>query len=154
MTSYKADDPRRDEQVRFWNKVLVPEAGCWEWTGTLRTNGYGLIHWRGGGQSAHRLSFGFFNGPIPEGKMVLHHCDNPPCVNPDHLYLGGNRENTMDRERRGRGTAKLTPDEVRDIRKRAATGERQIDLGREYGVVRSAISDIVLRKKWIWVDEG
>ncbi len=92
-------------EVRFWRFVapMTEGSGCWEWTGSL-TEGYGSFDHR----KAHRVSWEMHNGPIPQGAgahgtCVLHKCDNPSCVNPTHLFLGTNRDNAIDRERKGRG---------------------------------------------------
>ncbi len=153
---YRKDDPRAtDIQARFWSKVSIPEDdGCWEWVASLDGSGYGRFGYRGGLVSAHRFSFDLFSGPIPSGMHVLHHCDNPACVNPDHLYLGGPRDNMIDRELRGRGVAKLSIDDVKSIRLRSMRGETQASLSKEYGISDGHISEIIGRKKWDWVEDG
>lgn len=91
---------------RFWPRVRQG-VGCWEWTGsTDRKEGYGYVH-LGGHEvrrpmKAHRLSWEIHNGPIPEGQWVLHHCDNPKCVKPAHLFLGNRTDNMRDAARKGR----------------------------------------------------
>ena len=91
----------------FWKKVAVGSADtCWTWQGCRMPNGYGSLKARDGGHThryAHRVAYELVNGLIPNGLMVLHHCDNPPCCNPAHLYLGTAKDNAQDRERRGRG---------------------------------------------------
>lgn len=83
----------------FWDHVSKShEHGCWTWTGPTIKKGYG----RWGRVLAHRFSWSLANGPIPDGKWVLHHCDNPPCVNPAHLYIGTVVENVRDMVARGR----------------------------------------------------
>lgn len=77
-------------------------SGCWEFTGFCAPNGYGQIYFDGRTWPAHRLMHTICNGPIPDGLFVLHSCDNPPCINPDHLRAGTSRENTMDSVLRGR----------------------------------------------------
>ena len=75
---------------------------CWEWLGSKVGNtGYGKVKIGGRTFRAHRVSWEFFFGPIPEGKMVLHKCNNPGCVNPYHLYLGDGKDNAVDRARAG-----------------------------------------------------
>jgi hypothetical protein len=87
----------------FWDQVRG-FGDCWVWTGYRQPNGYGLVRgYTFTERYAHRLSWTMANGPIPAGMWVLHHCDNPPCINPDHLYLGTGIDNARDRERRGRG---------------------------------------------------
>ncbi len=91
----------------FRNFVKVKDSGCWEWTGRRDDHGYGFIRQgRGGLKSkrypAHRMAFDWFKGGIPEGMLVLHECDNPPCVNPDHLRLGTQADNMRDMKMKGR----------------------------------------------------
>ena len=86
---------------RFWSRVeKAPD--CWIWLGTRGHFGHGELVNNGKIERAHRLSWELHNGPIPDGLHVLHKCDNPPCVNPDHLYLGDNTANMRDRDARGR----------------------------------------------------
>lgn len=93
--------------VRFWAKVRQGP-GCWEWTaGKGGSLGYGYFHFAGRTVGAHRASYEHFYGPIPEGKIVLHLCDNPPCVNPLHLSVGTVHENNTDMTRKGRHRGQL-----------------------------------------------
>jgi hypothetical protein len=92
---------------RFMAKVSPePTSGCWLWTGALGMDGYGIrVHLHGEERKprrAHRASWEIFRGPIPDGLWVLHRCDNPPCVNPDHLFLGTQTDNIRDAVRKGR----------------------------------------------------
>ena len=105
---------------------------------------------------AHRVSWELANGPIPSGMCVLHRCDNPPCVNPVHLFLGTQHDNVIDMIAKGRknpacgenhGRAKLTAAAVREIRERGLT-ESQQSLARLHGVSQVAISHVLLRKSW------
>ena len=77
-------------------------AGCWEWQGSKRGHGYGRIKVNGRTYPAHRFLWELTNGLVPAGMLVLHKCDNPPCVRPDHLYLGTSADNTRDMVVRGR----------------------------------------------------
>lgn len=98
--AYRTDkylERRFDEKVKFGKSDE-----CWEWLG-WRLDGYGRMRWRGRVQGAHRVSWFLMYGEIPDGMLVLHHCDNRGCVNPDHLFLGTNQDNIDDRERKGRG---------------------------------------------------
>ena len=99
--------PSREQ--RYWSKVIKTD-GCWGWSGATKSAPgfrYGVLHTGPRGASreelAHRISWVLHNGPIPEGLLVLHHCDNPPCSRPDHLFLGTHEDNARDRDRKGRG---------------------------------------------------
>lgn len=147
-------------EVRFrrigWT---VTESGCWEWNG-FRSKGYGLIN--SGIRTARghhiplvasRASWIIFRGEIPEDMVICHKCDNPPCVNPDHLFLGTKHDNnrdmaekkrTLNGERRPQ--SKLTDVEIDQIRQEYSTGQfSQRELGEKYGVSQSAVSLIVSR---------
>lgn len=86
---------------RFWSFVEKTDS-CWLWTGAKHPKGYGIFHLRGRTPRAHVLSWILHHGPVPRGLCVLHRCDNPPCVNPDHLFLGTPQDNTDDMTRKGR----------------------------------------------------
>ena len=91
---------------RFWSKVLKTES-CWLWKGATQGTGYGRIA-RGKRNEfpkpelAHRMSWELHNGPIPKGLIVLHRCDNPPCVKPSHLFVGTPKDNSDDKCSKGR----------------------------------------------------
>jgi hypothetical protein len=87
----------------FWKRVTKTES-CWPWRGFAhKKTGYGRFNYLGGQYYAHRVSWLFSHGEIPIGLDVLHHCDNPPCVRPDHLFLGTQTDNNADRDAKGRG---------------------------------------------------
>ena len=86
--------------IRFWEKVQIGQT-CWTWTGD-KTNGYGRFWFKGQNISAHRYSYETQVGPIPEGLLVCHHCDNPSCVRPSHLFVGTQKENLQDCISKGR----------------------------------------------------
>lgn len=139
--------------------IETPE-GCWEWAGPRSPRGYG--RWGTCGRVS-RIAWTLANGPIPEGLIVRHRCDNPPCCNPDHLEIGTHSDNSKDTVGRGRQAkgeaisgSKLTEGDVLAIRKRyAETKVPQWKLGEEYGVTQANISDIVRRKTWTHIlDEG
>lgn len=153
---------------RFWSKVdkRGPDE-CWEWVGA-RSNGYGflaagpLYHAGGMWVKAHRLSWEIHNGRLlASGESVLHRCDNPPCVNPAHLYVGGHAENATDRAERRRGkehrqrgeandNAKLTEENVRTIIAELQRLPRrsQASIAAEFGVGQPQISRIMRRENW------
>lgn len=141
--------------MRFWEKVALGE-GCWAWQGD-KCDGYGRVRVQGRHRKAHRIAYEMLNGPIPVGLYICHHCDNPSCVRPSHLYAGTQRDNMRDRGARGRGAnlkgeshgrAKLNEDAVRAIRSRKAAGARTTELAREYGVSPSAIVFVVNGSHW------
>ena len=92
-------------ETKFWKYVNKTD-GCWLWTGKARREGYGAVGWPKT-ISAHRLSWGLHNGPIPAGLWVLHKCDVRLCVRPDHLFLGTNLDNMRDRIKKRRGYIRL-----------------------------------------------
>lgn len=136
---------------RFWagfNKRGFDE--CWEWKSGLDKDGYGSISQNRKHYRAHRFSYELHYGPIPEGLSALHRCDNPRCVNPNHLFLGTSADNVADMLQKNRfGRSKLTPEEVtkiRDLYERG--GVTHADLAAEYGVSGPTIGRIVNRKGW------
>lgn len=146
--------------VRFWSKV-DRTGECWEWTGYRDPNGYGRfsVGGRGGSvQLAHRYAWEMQNGSA-NGLFVCHHCDNPPCVNPAHMFLGTQVDNMRDMASKGRwsprntacgerqGLAKLTEESVRAIRSRAVS-ETIAALAREFCVSESTIACAVHRRTW------
>ena len=137
---------------RFLEKVHKTP-NCWEWTGT-KFRGYGTITIGSrnlGKRSVHRLAYELFIGPIPDGKCVLHHCDNPSCVNPEHLFLGTQADNLRDMTVKGRRHTKLAPSQVREIREQYQPGSRVFGsraLGRRYGVEHPTILAIINGVTW------
>lgn len=92
----------RPLKERFWSKVIKSD-GCWAWTGTFSSKGYGVIWDEHKTQKgAHVVSFMMNVGPIPKGMFVYHKCDNPPCVNPEHLFLGTPSDSMKDMQAKGR----------------------------------------------------
>jgi hypothetical protein len=148
---------------RFHEKyVPVTESGCWIWVGANDGRcGYGKIKIQGKMVGAHRVSYELHIDDIPDGMYVLHKCDVPSCVNPDHLFLGTHSENMKDMYLKGRVdrsgekhyATSLTEENVKEIRRRyAAGGISQQALATEFGTTRSAVAMMVLRKSWKNVD--
>jgi hypothetical protein len=144
---------------RFWRKVeKTPE--CWIWQGKREKNQYGRIQAGGKGSpqiGAHRLSYEIHHGPIPDGHVVMHSCDNPRCVNPDHLSVGLPRDNTADMIAKGRkrvvaplgtgnGKAVLDEQKVRYIRSQPQTSHAA--LARELGVATSTVRGVRDGRCW------
>ena len=147
-------------EARFADKVAPPdENGCHLWTAYTEPKGYGQFRYSGRIVKAHRYAAGMVDWP-PE-IQTRHICNVPACVNPEHLTFGSNADNVRDRDesdRQAKGTdhgmAKLTEDQVLEIRRRYAEGGvTQRSLGDEYGVGFGAIGKIVRRKRWTWLDD-
>jgi DNA-binding XRE family transcriptional regulator len=156
-STYCSCRPRRQLPFDRFNARHMPEpnSGCWIWLGAVSHHGYGKINVDGRTLRAHRYSWELANGPIPDGMCVLHQCDNPLCVNPDHLFLGTSQDNMDDRDRKGRqargeanGTAKLTAQQAQEIR---VSSLLQRELAAIYGVSRKTIINIQTGKGWAWL---
>ena len=142
-------------EERFWKNVPSrPQHGCWMWIAS--TNGrYGLISKDRRHVFAHRVAYELTFGPIPAGLCCLHKCDIPLCVNPEHLFLGTHRDNSVDSVAKGRQSkTKLTQEQVLEIRRRANTGEKLVDLAAEFNVLPTNISRITLRQTWKFLGES
>lgn len=149
----------RTIEERFWSKVdrRGPDE-CWEWQAYRDQSGYGRFTPTDRNQQpAHRVAWELTHGPIPDGMFVCHHCDNPPCCNPTHLFLGAPVDNTHDMIAKDRSAiaageasqfAKLTESDVREIRRRSASGESYPALARAFNVHRETIGLIVRRETW------
>ena len=141
---------------RFMEKVEIgagpPASICWEWTGAINEWGYGGYWQSGKWRKAHRVAWEFAEGPIPNGALVLHSCDNPKCVNPYHLFLGTPEDNMRDMARKGRtNTTKLTAVDVKEIRRLDSIGAKSKDLARMFDVSYASIRYIINHQTWHWV---
>ena len=141
-------------EERFWSNVKHKPGGCWEWTSYRHNQGYGLFKIKKTSYKAHRVSYEMEYGPIPNGMCVCHKCDNPPCVNPKHLFLGTQKDNMQDAANKGRlgkskgsknGWSKLTEKQVVAIRKDTRLHR---EIAKDYNVTRSVISGIKRRYSW------
>lgn len=149
-------------EERFWTKVNKnTENGCWEWVAAKVRHGYGRIMVQKKVKLTHRVSWELHNGPIPEGLHVLHRCDNPSCVRPEHLFLGNQEENMRDMVIKGRSShstgtngenhyrAKITTKDVRDMRKKYSNSKTPLRVvAQEFGLSKTHVNKILLRKIW------
>jgi hypothetical protein len=148
----------------FWARVKKSD-GCWEWTGLTykspkNSTPYGVLGWCGKTNRSHRVAYELTKGPIPEGMMVLHTCDNTLCCNPEHLYAGTQADNMRDVRERGRrkgiglgannGRAKVTQAQAEAIRVvYAAGGVSQQQIGKLYEISQFAVSSIIRNKRYV-----
>lgn len=92
------------QERNFLAKFPRPETGCWNWTAGKDRQGYGILKLNRSMKKAHRVSYEYYVGPVPEGLLVCHNCDNPTCVNPTHLFTGTHQDNNQDKVNKGRAT--------------------------------------------------
>lgn len=160
---YASDEYRKSILRKLHANSIVSESGCWEWNGLRDTRDYGIISGFGRQYMAHRISWKLHNNcEIPEGKFILHSCDNPPCWNPAHLRSGTQQENMEEMWSKGRGCphpellcpgernphAKMTNANVMEIKYLLSQGARQKDLAERFGVSGTVISKIARGKGW------
>lgn len=150
------------DEVRFWMKVKSSKDGCWEWTAAKIRQGYGRFHIKICGKfktvHASHISWVLHYGAVPSDRFVCHHCDNPSCIRPDHLFLGDHNDNMKDRNKKGRaacgsrhGKSVLTEDAVVDIRRRLLIGETKSGIARIHGISRRTVSYIANGDTWSWL---
>lgn len=134
-----------------------PNSGCWLWTGAVDSLGYGMFWMDGRSHRAHRVGFVLAGNTIQGKTIVMHRCDNPGCVNPQHLTAGTHKDNTVDAYRKGRrsnhsgsrhGNAKFTEQDVLNMRDQYAKGASLSDLARDFSTSTQAVFIIVKRKGW------
>jgi hypothetical protein len=150
---------------RLLRRSVKKDSGCVEWQGFRTKKGYGQIGLgkkEDGITSTHRAMYIAIHGSIPQGMIVRHKCDNPACVNPDHLELGTCKDNSMDMVKRGRTNGpkgcrnfsnKLQVAEVLLIRKLYKDGISLRTLAKQYSVNKNTVQDIVNHNKWKWLKE-
>lgn len=140
-----------------WKSILDLESGCWIWTGALDRKGYGAIFYKGRSQGAHRVSYQEYIGDIPHGLVIRHQCDNPSCVNPNHLSIGTQKDNVQDMVQRKRGPnrfgernniAKLSKEDVLYIKQYPTGYGTGVELANKFNVCRSTISKIRCNINW------
>ncbi len=146
----------------FWRSIVVAP-DCWKWTGRKDRHGYGIMHYRNIDGTPHwtvlatRISWFLHHGEMPQDKHVLHSCDNPECVNPNHLFLGTHVDNMADRDKKGRNKVhfgqdnfqcRLTPEKVLEIRELSKQGLSSIKIGARFGVSKTSILMILNGRTW------
>ena len=145
---------------RFWNKIKInKKTGCWEWTAAKSLKGYGRFKLNGKLESPHIISYILRNGEYDRSLDVCHHCDNPSCVNPEHLFLGTRSENMLDSYKKGRSicrtpkgiknpNSKLNPEKVKKIRKLINKNIILSKIAEDFNVHRSTINKIKFNEIW------
>ncbi len=154
-TSFKKGDNVVPIEIRFW-KYVQKTPSCWLWMGHKNNTGYGVIHLNGKNALAHRVSL-ILEGKDIEGVFVLHKCDTPTCVRPEHLFLGNYQDNHDDMVKKGRKPkgeqlwySKLTMEKAQEIRKLYKTGNYTTrGLGKLFNVSCHTISFVINNKRWI-----
>jgi hypothetical protein len=136
----------------------VQSNGCWNFLGNKDKDGYGVFsHGRGKQLRAHRASFEFYNKTSADGLLVCHSCDNPSCINPDHLFLGNPKDNTQDMIKKGRKAncqgsnhplAKLNELDVISIKEQRSLGKKLIDIANQFGITFQTVSEICKGRTW------
>jgi predicted XRE-type DNA-binding protein len=153
---------------KFWSKVDIQTPDkCWEWQGSCTPQGYGQC-WipEIGYIGAHRMAYILTMGPIPDGLLIYHHCDNPSCVNPDHLFCGTHADNQADCKAKGRQfnggseahrgeiNSKLTENEIREIRLLLKEGRQtHQEIAIKYRISKVAIDQISSGQNWKWFEK-
>lgn len=161
--THKRGGPRRTAQeiidLIHANIIIVEGTGCWEWTRSKDNCGYAILVWGKYNNKAHRHSYTVFRGTIPDEKQVCHRCDNPACVNPDHLFLGDYRVNTDDKIAKNRQTkgegfshSKLTERAVLFIRN--MPDMKITDLARMFGASATTVRNVRQGKTWKYLANG
>ena len=140
--------------------IPEPNSGCWLWTASVSSDGYGHMAVNGKLVGAHRLAYLLYRGPIPPNRYICHKCDVPGCVNPDHLFVGTPADNTRDSFKKGRMVrargeeqhlSRLTKDNVPQLVQRWRFGERTIDLAQEFEVGETTLHNIWSGNSWGWL---
>jgi len=141
-----------NDEPRFWARVdRRGPNDCWLWTRSVNSSGYGQMQYSGRVRRTHQLAWSFVNGPIPPGLQVLHRCDNPPCCNPAHLFLGTHADNMRDMAQKGRAAraqSPLTSEQVREIQALAHAGLGRREIAGRFGVHPDTVSKISRGRAW------
>lgn len=158
--SYKWKNIRKPKLSReevFWSRIKkMGENECWDWVGRISTSGYGTMGFKGKEMIATHIALLVIDGvDVPSGMEVCHCCDNPKCVNPNHLFIGTHMDNMRDMSNKWRASrwkAKLTDDQVREIRILKKRGCSNSSLGLQFGLDETTISNVANYRSYGWVD--
>jgi hypothetical protein len=151
------------KEPRLWGQSRETVGGCWEWQRSRLPSGYGRVSVEGVLTYTHRWAYELAVEAIPESLHVCHHCDNPPCIRPDHLFIGTAAENIADRDRKGRDRwrlpefqtrgenhpiSKLTDESVRESRALSRSGVSVTELARKFDVSWNTMKKVICRTTW------
>jgi hypothetical protein len=158
-------EPFTPEEI-IASSIQDPVSGCWEWQHSMSKWGYGMVRRNGRNMHSHRASYIAFNGPIPSGMVICHKCDNRKCVNPDHLFVGTQKENLADARMKGRmfdppqrrgeqnNKSKLSEADVAKIRSMVSCGIGKTAIGRMFGIHRETVRRAAEGRTWAHIAIG
>lgn len=146
---------RLSPRERLLKDIIITKNKCWQLTKFLTIRGYGRIAVKDKSILAHRYSYKIFKGNIPKKLLVCHSCDNPKCINPDHLWLGTNADNALDKSQKKRGNqpsgkrkAKLNKEQVKNIKKMLKNGSSYKEITKKYNLTSHSVYNIKVKKTW------
>lgn len=152
--NFDSDEYLKDCIKRFYEKIKINENGCWLWIGCTNKK-YGFLRFKNANMYAHRFCFEYIKNIPIEGKLVCHTCDNPLCVNPEHLFIGTHKDNMQDAVSKRRVAFgekhyqnKLKKHDIEEIRKLVRCGMSQSQIAEIFDVEQSNISKIIIGKNW------
>jgi HNH endonuclease len=147
--------PRVNTEESFWASCYKDPSGCWLWTKNKSPKGYGKTYWKNKDMRAHRLAFFFKNNYMPE--TVCHKCDNPSCINPDHLFAGTHKLNMMDMKLKGRAARpkgvlhpmrKYSVEQIKEVRRLHSLNISLNEISKSVLIPKSYVRQIVLKQRW------
>jgi hypothetical protein len=157
-----SEHERHQRLLNNFEKLVIKKNGCWDWSGKIEKNGYAKLSCRAllGARHAHRASYLLYKGSIPQGLQINHLCGNRKCSNPDHLYLGTQKQNMndavmADHQAKGskNGNSKLQEDDIKKIKIHLSKGEDISYIASLFGVTKTQIYNIKKNKQWKHVQE-